>query len=82
MFKETKLKTYMKRTGCLLIALVLFLACFAPLAFAGNDGQKKLIYGIVAGSVIGAALIAYWIYILIREHRFASRSGQGKNESK
>lgn len=78
MFKETPIKAYLKRTLFLVIALCLALACFAPIAQQG--AKQGLVYGIVFASVAGGSIIAYWIYIFIREYKISHRN-VGKTKS-
>lgn len=69
MFKETSVKKYLLRTLCLMLALAMVLVLFYPLAM--DTAAKRKIYAIIIASVAGAVLVAYWIYIFIREYRLA-----------
>lgn len=69
MFKETSVGQYIKRTLILLLCLAIVLVLFYPLAM--DTHQKRIIYLIVISSVFVVTIIAYWIYIFIREYRLS-----------
>ena len=80
MFKETSVGQYIKRTLILLLCLAIVLVLFYPLAM--DTHQKRMIYLIVIASVFVGTIIAYWIYIFIREYRLSHPKGNKKVSKK
>jgi hypothetical protein len=71
-----KAKYYLRGTIIIILIFAVVLVSCYGIAVNGDEQQRKIFY-IIYFSVVGASLVAYWVYAFIREKKLREKEEAG-----